>query len=93
MLFFLTSFCVLGSSWADSMQRLLAADGELVTLIFPVKEYDGGPPYSMSAKLVRGLLEPKGFFSNCIEEVPKEKLARGTFAAEFLGRWRRTPGE
>ena len=93
MLFFLTSFCVLGSSWADSMQRLLAADGELVTLIFPVKEYDGGPPYSMSPKLVRGLLEPKGFAAKSIEEVPNEKLARGTFAAEFLGRWRRTPGE
>ena len=93
MRFFLTSFCVLGSSWADSMQRLLAADGELVTLIFPVKEYDGGPPYSMSPKLVRGLLEPKGFAAKSIEEVPKEKLARGTFAAEFLGRWRRTPGE
>ena len=83
---------MLGSSWADSMQRLLAADGELVTLIFPVKEYDGGPPYSMSPKLVRGLLEPK-FSSKSIEEVPKEKLARGTFAAEFLGRWRRTPSE
>ena len=76
------------------MQRLLAADGELVTLIFPVKEYDGGPPYSMSPKLVRGLLEPNGFAAkSSIEEVPKEKLARGTFAAEFLGRWRRTPGE
>ena len=73
------------------MQRLLAADGELVTLIFPVKEFSGGPPYSMSPSLVRGLLEPKGFAASSLAEVPREKLARGAFAAEYVGRWRRTP--
>lgn len=77
--------------WADTMAQLLAPSGELVTLIFPVKDvpYEGGPPYSMSTTLVRGLLETRGFFATALDEVPQNKLARGSFAREFLGRWKR----
>ena len=73
------------------MERLLSADGELVTLIFPVKEpvFDGGPPFCMSPQLVRELLEPRGFRALALDEVPAELLARGAFAREYLGRWRR----
>ena len=79
------------AAWSETMGRLLSADGELVTLIFPVREpaFEGGPPYCMSPSLVRSLLEPKGFDAVSLEEVPTELLARGSFAREFLGRWQR----
>ena len=79
------------SGWADCMDRLLSKDGELVTLIFPIKTpaFEGGPPYCMSPELVRGLLEPRGFSAVALDEVPNEMLARGHIAKEFLGRWRK----
>ena len=75
------------------MTRLLsdAEHAELVTLIFPVKEpaFTGGPPFCMSPALVRGLLEPHGLEATALDEVPAAKLARGGFAKEWLGRWRK----
>ena len=79
------------NAWAETMAELLAENGTLVTLIFPVREGDpaGGPPYSMSPALVRSLLEPKGFSATSLTEVPAEQLARGSFAKEYLGIWKK----
>ena len=85
---------------------MLAEGGELVTLIFPVKSSSesgadpadtplegpgGGPPYAMSPKLVKVLLESAGFEQHSLEQVPSALEARG-FAREWIGRWiRRSP--
>ena len=37
--------------WAARMRELLAPDGLLVTLIFPVSDHAGGPPYAVSPQL------------------------------------------
>jgi hypothetical protein len=37
--------------WAARMRELLAPDGLLVTLIFPVSDHTGGPPYAVSPQL------------------------------------------
>lgn len=79
------------AAWSETMHKLLADDGELVTLVFPVKDppFDGGPPFCMSPSLVRSLLEPKGFEAISLEQVPSDMLARGSIAGEYLGRWRK----
>lgn len=80
------------AEWAAQMDALLTADGTLVTLIFPVKTppFEGGPPYCMSVELVRALLEPRGFSAVELHEVPEAELARGGFAGEWIGTWRKT---
>uniref|UniRef100_A0A7S1WD45 Thiopurine S-methyltransferase n=1 Tax=Alexandrium catenella TaxID=2925 RepID=A0A7S1WD45_ALECA len=79
--------------WAKQMDILLEPGGELVTLIFPVKEepFEGGPPFHMSPELVGRLLEPLGFRPHLLEPVPKELLARPHVAGEWLGRWGKEP--
>lgn len=75
--------------WVERMDALLAPDGELVTLIFPVREGDpeSGPPYPMSPGLVRDLLEPR-FTAVHLEPVQNSHPAR--LGREWLGRWRRS---
>ncbi|KAI8537182.1 hypothetical protein RHMOL_Rhmol09G0005000 [Rhododendron molle] len=36
------------SAWASRMQYLLKPDGELITLMFPISDHVGGPPYKVS---------------------------------------------
>lgn len=76
------------SKWAERVDELLAPDGELVTLIFPIvdKDPDDGPPYAMSPELVRGLVAPR------FEPIYLEPVAHshpGREGKEWLGRWRR----
>lgn len=65
LIFDYTFFCAIHPSlrpnWAAKMADLLAHDGELITLIFPVGEFDGGPPYSVSVKSYEEVLNPHGF--------------------------------
>ena len=86
-------------SWAQSWHRLLKPNGELVTLIFPLRpegpdpadasEAGPGPPYRISLKLIQNLLEPLGFELVSSEEVPEEKCARGTMSREVIARWKK----
>jgi Thiopurine S-methyltransferase (TPMT) len=47
--------------WARGWARLIAAGGELVTMMFPVDpEKEGGPPYAVSPDLYTELLTPVG---------------------------------
>ncbi|KAL6079942.1 Thiol methyltransferase 2 [Balamuthia mandrillaris] len=74
--------------WAAQMKRLLKPGGELITLIFPVMEKEGGPPYAMSTELVFGLLKPQGF--SLVEEiapVPPHLSHAGREGKEWLARW------
>jgi SAM-dependent methyltransferase len=74
-------------AWARSMARVLRGGGELVTLLFPVGDFPGGPPFAMTPASARALLAP---FFDCAEE--RALRAEESFAAragrEVLMRWR-----
>ncbi|MCB9642146.1 MAG: methyltransferase domain-containing protein [Myxococcales bacterium] len=74
------------AAWAEKMSRLVAKDGELITLIFPIRPDDGnGPPFAMSTELVSSLLSP--YFTNvAMYAVPRSHPARQ--GREWLARWR-----
>jgi hypothetical protein len=77
------------SDWARRMVELLADDGEVWTLIFPVHPEPmnpGGPPYPMTPDLVRDLLEPR-FSALSLE--PVQTSHPGREGKEWLGRWRK----
>jgi hypothetical protein len=78
----------LREAWARRVDELLAPNGELTTLIFPVVDKDPaeGPPYAMSPELVRGLLEP--IFEPILLE-PTDESHPGLEGKTWLGRWRR----
>lgn len=76
-----TFLCALDPSvrdrWAHQMHRLLAADGELLTCVFPIGPREGGPPYAMTVELVRSLLEPAGFQATLVQDdLPMEEQHR-----------------
>lgn len=52
LIFDYTFFCAIvpnmRSAWATRMGDLLKPDGELITLMFPIDDHDGGPPYKTS---------------------------------------------
>lgn len=74
--------------WATRMDELLAREGELVTLIFPVNGGDpsAGPPYPMTPDLVRDLLEPRFVATHLAEVTHSHPRRQGK---EWLGRWQR----
>ena len=73
-------------AWAEQMRRLVAPKGELVTLIYPVREMDDvGPPYAMSPQLVSDLLLPR-FTQHALYPVKRSHPKRQ--GAEWMGRWR-----
>ena len=76
-------------AWAARVDALLAPDGELWTLIFPVHPVPlnpGRPPHPMSPELLRALLEPT--FA-AIELEPVTGSHPGREGKEWFGRWRR----
>jgi len=77
----------LREAWVNKMKELLHDDGELVTLIFPVREDDGeGPPFAMSPDLVRDLVTPD-FEQVYLEPVTCSHPAR--MGKEWLARWKK----
>lgn len=86
-----TFFCALEPSlrplWASKMAELLAPDGELITIMFPMAEHDGGPPYAVSLEAYEKTLHLHGFQCNLFQEnVLAVDQRKGR---EFLGRWKR----
>ncbi|KAK6914439.1 TPMT family, partial [Dillenia turbinata] len=49
LIFDYTFFCAIEpemrSAWARKIDEMLKPDGELITLMFPVSDHVGGPPY------------------------------------------------
>ncbi|MCO5599633.1 hypothetical protein L7F22_053739 [Adiantum nelumboides] len=86
-----TFFCALEPSlrplWGSKMAELLASEGELITIMFPMDTFEGGPPYAVSMDVYEKVLHPQGlkctFFQENALAVGKRK------GREFLGRWRR----
>lgn len=55
-------------SYAASAKRLLAPGGQLAFLMFPVEDFEGGPPFALRPPALRSLLAEHDF--ECIEETP-----------------------
>jgi ubiquinone/menaquinone biosynthesis C-methylase UbiE len=69
------------SSWALQLSRLLKSGGMLVTLMYPLSDHEGGPPFALSIEKYHELLDSE-FIMNSIEDCKsfparegKEKLA------------------
>ena len=101
-----TFLCALDPSirvaWAEKMAALLKPDGELLTLIFPIRENStDGPPFKVSLELFTDLLVPVGFECTRLELLPPELCHRNRDGSANLvdpnsrmgksgiGRWRR----
>lgn len=64
-----TFFCALDpsirSNWAKQMANVIKPGGLLMTVIFPIIEKVGGPPFGVSLDAYKNVLEPAGF--ECLE--------------------------
>ena len=72
-----TFLCALNPSiredWAKKMASLLREGGELLTVIFPIREKKTNvPPYRVTMQLYEELLTPLGFEPFRLELLPKE---------------------
>ena len=54
------------------MGALCKTGGEVLTLIFPISDHTGGPPYAVSLELVSSLLVAEGFACTVLEILPPE---------------------
>ncbi|GLJ05781.1 hypothetical protein SUGI_0025220 [Cryptomeria japonica] len=86
-----TFFCAFGPqmrpAWAKRVAELLKSDGELLTLIFPVSDHEGGPPYAVSVLQYEKVLHPFGFQAISIEN---NEMATGMRKGrEIVARWKR----
>lgn len=83
----------LRTSWAKRMSELIAPDGELVTLLFPVDiedatpstKADPGPPYRLHPEVAGDLLEP--YFERISLTQPTHSHA-DRVGKEWVARWR-----
>lgn len=103
-----TFFCALDPSvrelWASKMSAIIASGGELCTIIFPIGDKAGGPPFAVTFEDYKSVLEPVGFEVFQLELLPPELCHKGrdgvavfhpsdgssaTTMATGIGRWRR----
>ncbi|KAI8536236.1 hypothetical protein RHMOL_Rhmol10G0240600 [Rhododendron molle] len=106
LIFDYTFFCAiepgLRSAWASRMQHLLKPDGELITLMFPISDHVGGPPYKVSIVEYYSALKPLLLSIKCSYEevlhplgfkavsIVENDLAIGVRKGrEKLGRWKK----
>lgn len=94
-----TFLCALDPSirndWANKMSEIVKPGGILLTLIFPIVEKVGGPPFAVSLQLLKDLLVPVGF--ECLEldmlspELchPRRDGSPGSLGASGVGLWKR----
>lgn len=86
-----TFFCAIDPAqrptWVDSMHRLLAPDGELVTLLFPATDGDpaSGPPYPIPPAIAQPIIETRFTLT---ELTPVTESHPGREGKEQLARWR-----
>ncbi|KAG6741218.1 hypothetical protein POTOM_054450 [Populus tomentosa] len=65
LIFDYTFFCAIEpgmrSRWACKVQEMLKPDGELITLMYPISDHVGGPPYKVSVSDYEEVLHPLSF--------------------------------
>lgn len=92
LIFDYTFFCAIEpdmrSAWAMKMKELLKPNGELITLMFPTSDHEGGPPYKVTVSDYEEVLHPLGFKAISILEnklaIPPRK------GREVLGKWKKS---
>ncbi|XP_031273108.1 probable thiol methyltransferase 2 [Pistacia vera] len=91
LIFDYTFFCAIEpemrSAWAQKISDFLKPDGELITLMFPISDHVGGPPYKVSVSDYEEVLYPIGFQATSI--VDNELAIGPRRGREKLGRWKR----
>ncbi|XP_071938935.1 probable thiol methyltransferase 2 isoform X2 [Coffea arabica] len=92
LIFDYTFFCAIDPdmrpSWAVRIRDLLKPDGELITLMFPISDHEGGPPYKVSTTDYEEVLHPLGFEATSIVE--NELVVSPRMGREKLARWKRS---
>ncbi|CAL2275576.1 unnamed protein product [Prunus armeniaca] len=92
LIFDYTFFCAvepeMRSVWARKIRDILKPDGELITLMFPISDHIGGPPYKVSVSDYEEVLHPMGFKATSI--VDNELAVPPRKGREKLGRWKRS---
>ncbi|KAF6162339.1 hypothetical protein GIB67_008468 [Kingdonia uniflora] len=95
LIFDYTFFCAIEpsmrSTWGSRVQDLLKPDGELITLMFPISDHVGGPPYKVSLADYEEVLHPMGF--KAISVLDNELAVGQRKGIEKLGRWKRSPNQ
>ena len=100
-----TFFCALDPSirqqWGEKMAALVSTGGELCTIMFPIGEKEGGPPFKVSIEDYKSILEPLGFEAFQLEMLPAELCHEGRdgktpmpglsggLMTTAIGRWRK----
>lgn len=85
----------LRNTWAQKMSELLVSGGELLTIIYPICDKEGGPPFSVSLELYKEILESNGFICLQLELLPNDlchdgRDGSGVWNAQSgIGRWKR----
>lgn len=91
LIFDYTFFCALEPTirpkWAAKMSELLSPGGELITIIYPVSDHEGGPPYAVSLKSYEEVLNPLNVVNTFYEENALSPSSRK--GREFLGKWKK----
>ena len=62
--------------WAEQMQNLTKKGSRVISLVFPLGDFKGGPPFALSPELVKSLLE-NDFDVEELIQVPEDMWARG----------------
>ncbi|RZC66102.1 hypothetical protein C5167_009787, partial [Papaver somniferum] len=75
------------ASRGTRMHELLKPDGELITLMYPTTDPDGGPPFKVSVADFEEVLHPWGFKATSI--IDNELAVGKRKGNEKLGRWKR----
>ncbi|KAM7279674.1 hypothetical protein ACFE04_006808 [Oxalis oulophora] len=90
LIFDYTFFCAIEphmrTAWAETTRKLLKPGGELITLMFPISDHVGGPPYKVSVSDYEKVLYPVGF--EAISIVDNEMAIGPRKGKEKLGRWK-----
>ncbi|KAK0608802.1 hypothetical protein LWI29_036285 [Acer saccharum] len=92
LIFDYTFFCAIEPdmrlAWAQKIRDILKPNGELITLMFPISDHIGGPPYKVSVSDYKEVLHPVGF--RPISIVDNELAVGPRRGREKLGRWKRS---
>ncbi|XP_059447026.1 probable thiol methyltransferase 2 [Corylus avellana] len=90
-----TFFCAIEPdmrlAWAQRIHDVLKPGGELITLMFPISDHVGGPPYKVSVSDYEEVLHPMGF--KAVSIVDNEMAIEPRKGREKLGRWNRSVGQ
>eukprot|EP01138_Halocafeteria_seosinensis_P016395 gb/GECG01016726.1/.p1 GENE.gb/GECG01016726.1/~~gb/GECG01016726.1/.p1 ORF type:complete len:357 (+),score=34.18 gb/GECG01016726.1/:1-1071(+) len=82
----------LREDWARKTKKLVKPEGRLVIHLFPCENFKGGPPFAMSEKLIRSLLEPEDMECELFQEVPQHLSHRARRGREMLSVWKHNMG-